>query len=302
MNDLSARLHDLADDLAGPAPAVSASDAVARYRHRRRTRAGLIAVAAAVAVIAVGVPAVGSSLSSAPAGPAAPRTTTPPAATTTASGTGHPLETETSLAESAASSAAQDAMRSQELADLQAVAAQLTSPVALTSPTDWDQWAPAGVPYPMQTGTVNVDMATCPHLAAGLSAALGQEMSYWVGALPLGPVGCQWVNTPLRYGSDPYNYAYVLTVGFLQNGTPPDGVPNYEHQGQLCPTVPVPSVDPQAVLTRCDDGTGVDLQLTLPDARGAGTWVLDASARTGTPHTATDALVALVHGVEQNYG
>jgi hypothetical protein len=300
VNDLSARLHDLADDLAGPAPAVSASDAVARYRHRRRTRAGLIAVAAAVAVIAVGVPVVGNSLSSAPATPAAPATTTVP--TTSSSAPISPAETEASLASSAASSAANDGARSQELADLQAVAAQLTSPVALTSPTDWDQWAPDGVPYPMQTGTVNVDMATCPHLAAGLSAALGQEMSYWVGALPLGPVGCQWVNTPLRYGSDPYNYTYVLTVGFLQNGTPPDGVPSYEHQGQPCPTVPVPSVDPQAVLTRCDDGTGVDLQLTLPDARGAGTWVLDASARAGAPHTADEALIALVHGVEQNYG
>jgi hypothetical protein len=299
VNDLSARLHDLADDLAGPAPAVSASDAVARHRHRRRTRAGLIAVAAAVAVIAVGVPAVGSSLSSAPASPAAPAITTTPSAPSTLDAQ---RSAELSSASSAAESARDDAARVQELASLQAAAAQLTAPVALTSPPDWDRWAPDGVPYPMQTGAENVDMATCPHLAAGLSAALGQEMSYWVGALPLGPAGCYWVNTPLRYGSDPYDYTYVLTVGFLQNGTPPDGVPSYEHQGQLCPTVPLPAVDPQAVLTRCDTGSGVELQLSLPDARGAGTWVLDAQVRTDAPHSATEALVALVHGVVQNYG
>jgi hypothetical protein len=64
----------------------------------------------------------------------------------------------------------------------------------------------------------------------------------------------------------------------------------------------VPSVDPLAVLTRCDTGTGVDLQLTLPDARGAGTWVLDAQARSDAPHTADEALRALVHGVAPAYG
>jgi hypothetical protein len=114
-------------------------------------------------------------------------------------------------------------------------------------------------------------------------------------------MGCEWVPVPLSYDG-PYDYAYLLSVGFLGDGTAPDGVPSYEHQGALCPTVAVPAVDPQAVLTRCDTGTGVDLQLTLPDARGKGTWVLYAQARTDAPHTATEAMLALVHGVEQNYG
>jgi hypothetical protein len=298
VNDLSARLQVLADDLTGPDPVVSAPDAIARYRHRRRARAGLIAVVAAVAVIAVGVPVVGNSLSSAPATPAAPapHTTTPPPPQTPTSGldpSDRPLETATSAASSAAVSA-------EELAALQAVAAQLTSPVSLTSPTEWDQWLPAGKPYP--GASTEDDISTCPHLADGLTAALGQKMSYWIGTLPSGPVGCEWVPVPLKYGPDPYDYAYVLSVGFLGDGTAPDGVPSYEHQGQPCPTVPVPSVDPLAVLTRCDTGTGVDLQLTLPDARGAGTWVLDAQARSDGPHTADEALRALVHGVGLAYG
>jgi hypothetical protein len=298
VNDLSARLHELADDLAGPAPAVSAPDAVARYRHRRRTRAALIAVAAAVAVIAVGVPAVGSSLASAPAPPAAPaNTTTTPSAPS-------PRDAQRSAEVSSASAAAESARdgmaQQQELADLQAVAAQLTSPVVLTSPAAWDQWLPAGKPYP--GGSTEDDMSTCPHLADGLTSALGQKMSYWIGTLPNGPMGCYWVPVPLKYGPDPYDYAYILTVGFLGDGTAPDGVPSYEQQGQPCPSVPVPAVDPQAVLTRCDVGTGVDVQLTLPDARGKGTWVLHTQARADAPHTATEALMALLHGVEQNYG
>ncbi|NYJ05680.1 hypothetical protein [Petropleomorpha daqingensis] len=294
MNDLSTRLHDLADDLAGPAPAVSASDAVARYRHRRRTRAGLIAVTAAVAVIAVGVPAVGSSLSSAPAAPA-----TPAPATTAAPTTSSPIPTSAPEEKSPiASSAADDAAHLQELAALQAVAAQLTTPVTLTSPTAWDQWLPAGKPYP--GSSTEEEMSTCPRLATGLSAALGQKMSYWIGTLPNGPMGCEWVPVPLSYDG-PYDYAYLLSVGFLGDGTAPDGVAAYEHQGQPCPTVPLPAVDPQAVLTRCDTGTGTELQLTLPDARGKGTWVLDAQARTEAPHTATEALKALVQGVVQNY-
>jgi hypothetical protein len=298
VNDLSARLQVLADDLTGPDPAVSAPDAIARYRHRRRARAGLIAVVAAVAVIAVGVPVVGNSLSSAPAGPAAPapHTTTPPPPQTPTSR----LDPSDRALETATPAASSAAVPAEEQAALQAVAAQLTSPVSLTSPTEWDQWLPAGKPYP--GASTEDDISTCPHLADGLTAALGQKMSYWIGTLPSGPVGCEWVPVPLKYGPDPYDYAYVLSVGFLGDGTAPDGVPSYEHQGQLCPTVPVPSVDPLAVLTRCDTGTGVDLQLTLPDARGAGTWVLDAQARTDAPHTADEALRALVHGAGLAYG
>ena len=303
MNDLeqelSARLHGLADELAGPAPAVSAPDAVARYRHRRRARVGLVAVAAAVVAIAVGVPTVGASLSSAPAGPAAPATTTTTPSPTAPTSVEAQRQAELSGAESAASSARDDMVRAQELAALQAVAAELTSPVALTSPTDWDRWLPEAKPYP--GASTEEDISTCPRLADGLSAALGQRMSYWVGTLP-GQGGCRWVPVPLKYGPDPYDYAYVLSVGFLGDGTTPDQVPSYEHQGQLCPTVPVPAVDPRAVLTRCESPDGVGLMLTLPDGRGAGTWVLDAQARTDAAHSATEALAALVDGVVLAYG
>jgi hypothetical protein len=196
------------------------------------------------------------------------------------------------VAEAAAASA-------EEHAALQQAAAGLPGPVALTSPAGWDRWLPAGKPYP--GASAEDDVSTCPHLAAGLSAALGQRMSYWVGTLPDGPMGCQWAPVPLSYDG-PYDYPYLLGVGFLGGGTAPDRVPSYEHQGRPCPTTAVPAVAAQAVLTRCETDTGVELELTLPDARGAGTWVLDAQARTDAGHPAEQALAALVQGAVDAYG
>jgi hypothetical protein len=313
VNDLSARLHDLADDLAGPAPAVSASDAVARYRHRRRTRAGLVAVAAAVAVVAIGVPAVGSSLSSAPAPPAAPApTTTSAPAPTSASPSSYPDRSNEDAISSAAASSAQkaaEAAAAQAAAQgqLDALVAQLPSSLDLTSPTTWDQWLPGMKPYP---GTsTEEEMSTCPRLADGLTAALGMKMSYWTGTLPQGPAGCTWVDVPLEYDG-PYDYEYMLSVGFLSDGTTAgqyaresfDGGPGHSVP---CPSVPVAGPAGGGVLIRCDgmdDRYGAAYTLVVPDVRGKGVWVLMASAQHDAPQDSDEALRALVRGVVQNYG
>jgi hypothetical protein len=307
VNDLSARLHELADDLAGPAPAVSASDAVARYRHRRRTRAGLVAVVAAVAVIAVGVPTVAHSLSSAPARPAAPSPTTSSPATTSATAAPSPDPDHANPDASASAQAAAEAAQAAAQPELDALVAELPSSVDLSSPTTWDRWLPGMKPYPGASD--EEDMATCPHLADGLSTALGMRMSYWTGTLPQGPVGCTWVDVPLEYDG-PYDYQYLISVGFLSDGTSVDqyaqqatnGLPNTP---VACPRVPVAGPAGGGVLISCDgmdDRYGAAYTLVVPDARGQGIWVLMASAQHNAPQDSDVALRALVHGVEQNYG
>jgi len=311
VNDLASRLHDLADDLAGPAPAVSASDAVTRYRHHRRRRAGLVAVAAAVAVIAVGVPAVGSSLSSAPA--RRPATTSPSVPTSapaspSSSGDHSNQDASTSAAASSAQAAAEAAaVQAAAQGQLDALVAQLPSSLDLTSPTTWDQWLPGMKPYPGASDAE--DIATCPHLADGLTAALGMKMSYWTGTLPQGPVGCTWVDVPLEYDG-PYDYQYLISVGFLSDGTTVgqyvreslNGVPDHPVP---CPNVPVAGPAGGKVLIRCagmDDRYGATYTLVVPDARGKGIWLLMASAQHDAPQDSDVALRALVHGVVQNYG
>jgi hypothetical protein len=314
VNDLSARLHELADDLAGPAPAVSASDAVARYRHRRRTRAGLVAVVAAVAVIAVGVPTVAHSLSSAPARPAAPSSTTSSPATTSTTAApspdpdhANPDAIASAQAAAEATAAAAAAAQAAAQPELDALVAELPSSVDLSSPTTWDRWLPGMKPYPGASD--EEDMATCPHLADGLSTALGMRMSYWTGTLPQGPVGCTWVDVPLEYDG-PYDYQYLISVGFLSDGTTVDqyaqqatnGLPNTP---VACPRVPVAGPAGGGVLISCDgmdDRYGAAYTLVVPDARGQGIWVLMASAQHNAPQDSDVALRALVHGVEQNYG
>jgi hypothetical protein len=108
---------------------------------------------------------------------------------------------------------------------------------------------------------------------------------------------------PLEYDG-PYSYAYMLSVGFLADGsTPADWRAHfYQHQGQICPVVDVPAVGDDAFLVRCDNGDGPDYTLVLRDARTGGLWFLDATARTGAAHSSSDALGALVEGVREVYG
>jgi hypothetical protein len=187
-----------------------------------------------------------------------------------------------------------------ERAELAAEAARLTTPVSLTSPAGWDRWLPAGKPYP--GASTEEDIATCPHLADRLRAALGKRMSYWTGTLPGGPVGCTWVPVPLSYDG-PYHYAYLLSVGYLADGTTTHSLPAYENGPERCPQVDVPAVGPAAVLVRCASADEVDYSLRLSDVRRpGGLWVLDAGARTDAPHSASQALDALIAAVGAAYG
>jgi hypothetical protein len=186
-------------------------------------------------------------------------------------------------------------------ADLARVSAELTEPVLLRSPTAWDQWLPAMKPYP--GASTADDVATCPALAAGLSAALGHRMSYWTGTLPMGPVGCTWAPVPLQY--DTIDYPFTVSVGFVSDGTTAAQqagsavtVLNGD-QPRSCPTTGLPG---GAVLAACW-GTGrTSIELAVPDARGAGVWVLDADAKDGEAVTARAAFRALLAGVARSYG
>jgi len=200
-----------------------------------------------------------------------------------------------SAAAAAAQAAAQPA--------LEAVAAQLPADLTLTSPTDWDRWLPGAKPYP--GASTEEDMSTCPVLSARLGEALGQKMSYWTGTLP--GSGCTWVPVPLKYGPDPYDYAYVLSVAFdggqtvagIGPGDFLDGVP--EGEPVPCPRLPVGN----GLLIRCSGAiadTDASWTLALPDARGAGLWMISATARTDAAHTSAEALVAMAEGVVANYG
>jgi hypothetical protein len=79
---LTARLHQLADDLTPPLDVAGrVRDARAGHRRRRRTRFALLAVATVTAGVLVGLPLTIASLTSSPslgvAGPAAPNSTAP---------------------------------------------------------------------------------------------------------------------------------------------------------------------------------------------------------------------------------
>jgi hypothetical protein len=187
-------------------------------------------------------------------------------------------------------------------ADLDAVAATLTAPLALTSPATWDQWLPEGKPYP-GADTAD-DMSTCPRLSDRLGAALGTKMSYWVGTIPGGPYGCQWATVPLYSGPNAPNYPYLASVGFASDGSTTEQVAGsfYHHQGRLCPDVAVPSVGEGAHLVRCEELDGISYALVLPDTRTAGVWTLIASARSDAAHPATDVLRPVIEGAAAAFG
>ena len=188
------------------------------------------------------------------------------------------------------------------LADLDAVAATLTTPLALTSPAAWDQWLPEGKPYP-GADTAD-DMSTCPRLSDRLGAALGTKMSYWIGTLPGGPYGCQWATVPLYAGPNAPNYPYLATVGFVSDGSTTEQLAGsfYHHHGRLCPHVAVPSVGEDAQLVRCEELDGISYALVLPDTRTAGVWTLIASARSDAAHPATDVLRPVIDGAVAAFG
>ena len=261
----------------------------------RRRRWVLIGLGLGAAAVAVAV-AVSAATASTPA-PAQGATVTSPAPAAPRSTTSSPART---VQPAPATPTVPADVAARERAELAEAAALLDTPVTLSSPAQWDQWLPAGKPYP--GASTEEDVATCPRLAAGLSAALGVQMSYWTGTLPNGPSGCNWATVPLSYDG-PYDYAYVLSVGYLADGTTTEDWRHhfYEHQGATCPDVDVPAVAPGAVLVRCED-EATSYALVLPDQRRDGVWFLTADTRSFAAHPASYALTALIDGVVAAYG
>ncbi|MGY1848754.1 MULTISPECIES: hypothetical protein [unclassified Blastococcus] len=334
MNDveqfLPARLTALADSIAAGGR-VSPDDVVARHRQRRRTRAGVLSTVAAMVVIAVGVPATVGSLSSAPAGPAAPApATVVPDRTSEAErsasaeadraaaaeaeaerASAAEAEAERASAEEAqagVAAAAAQAAAAAAAPELEATAAALGGPVVLRSPAEWDRWLPAGKPYPGVS--TEEDMATCPRLSARLGEALDDEFSYWTGTLPAGPSGCTWVPVPLSYDG-PYDYAYLVDVGFLGDGTTVEqlrstyvmGGGQAEYPGATpCPSADVPGGGALILCPGMDERYDARWSLAVPDARGAGVWVLSATAQSSTGRSSAEALTVLTEQLRDIYG
>jgi hypothetical protein len=259
----------------------------------RRPRRWLVPVLALTAVGAVLLIALVLGVAIRPASVAAePRPTSTAPSTTSSSA---PSAPPTSTAPSPTADADPAA-----LADLHAVAATLTTPLALTSPTSWDRWLPEGKPYP--GSSLEEEISTCPQLAARLTAALGQKMSYWTGTLPGGPYGCTWVPVPLVYDSPDYDY--VIAVGFLADGTTPVSLArrNATADGP-CPWQELPELAPGAVLVRCAPGNATEYTLALMDTRlpgGLWTLVVDVKDRAAVP--ASRVLPVLIEGAVAAFG
>jgi hypothetical protein len=287
--DPGEELAALADELTWPDPTVPPEAVAARRRRQRRTRAGLAGAAVAVAgVLGVGVPAATGWLGPPPVEAGAGD---PTAAPTTRTPTAREVEEARQAARSALAEAA----------------AVLGAPPALTSPAEWDQWLPDGRPAQGSTGQEDED--TCPPLSDRLSADLGLPMSYWTGALPRGPVGCTWVPgpVPLSQGG-PYDYAQVVSVGFVA-GAAPATIEELRTlllpgagRGVPCPSADVPGGGALISCTGPTDGYEAPLVLAVPDARGAGVWVLSATVEWGADRSTAEVLAVLVGAVRPVYG
>ncbi len=291
--DPAARLAALADELTRPAPTVSPEAVTDRHRRQRRTRAGsAVGAALLVALLAVGAPRAVDSLA-APAAPAAGGDRIPDAAD-------DPART---AAEAAAAAAAAEQAA---LPRLRAALGGLGAPLTLRAPAAFDEWLPDGRPPADDTGIT--DRSTCPPLADVLSQRLGTPVGHWTGALPRGPVGCTWVPEPVPPSQGlSRDRAYVLSVGFVGGRATVERLPVVLAAiggpgARACPAVDVPGGGTLIGCPGPDDPSGGPLVLAVPDARGAGVWVLSAAARPETGRSPAEALAVLVEAVRPVYG
>lgn len=186
------------------------------------------------------------------------------------------------------------------VADLDTVAATVSAPLALTSPATWDRWLPQGKPFP--GASTEEEMSTCPRLSDRLGRVLGTKTSYWSGTLPQGPYGCTWAPVPLVYDSPDYDY--VISVGFLGDGTTPSGLAGRSATaGGPCPWKELPEVARGAVLVRCDAGPGTEYTLALPDSRLPGDmWTLVVNVKDRAAVPASQIMPVLIEGVVAAFG
>jgi hypothetical protein len=269
---LGPRLHDLADQMAGPDPVVPAADAIARHGRQRRARAGMAALAVVVALVAVGVPT-GMSLLGAGHGATAgtpARTSTPPAEVTAG-----PSAAESSAAESAA----QEALGKAVLQQL--IAQRVTEPLRLTAPATWGDCPPATV----------------------LTTASGTPWSYWQGHLPGGPDGCEYLagdgppGTSTQESQEWPETQEWVSVGFLTGTTTEQmnaGVAASDSSsGDTCVST---NVSQNGLLQRCQGPAALHYVITVPDTGGKGIWVLSVftgDRYDGDPGMALQAVTAM---------
>jgi hypothetical protein len=279
-HDLSARLTALADDLTRADPTVSAAAVVDRHRRQRRGRAGLIAAAAAVMALVVAVPTVIGSLSADPGEAAGP------GGTTTATSTGERQAQESEAAERAALQAAAEQ-------ELTALRSHLGGPVVLSAPDSWRPDSPDGGPLP-------ADRA-CPDLAGPLGQALGVEISDAGAVDPAGLEGCNYGTTMPTAET----VQYELGVRLVTDGTTAGEYAAAYWVGTALRHCPAAGSPEGQFLLECsglDWTEATDLVLVVPDARGAGTWVLRTRVDEGSPGSASELLTVLVDQVTAIYG
>ncbi|RBY87509.1 hypothetical protein [Blastococcus sp. TF02A-26] len=295
-HDLSARLSALADDLTWADPTVSPEAVITRHRRQRRARAGLVAAAAAVVAVVVAVPTAIGSLSAEPGEAAGPGGTTAPATTDAEA-----VATEEARAAAAEASAAADARAEAEAAEFAAFGAQVGGPLVLSAPAAWDSWVPGATPAPAVPS--EEDAATCPLLSPRFGAALGGEFVHAADEQPRGPVGCTWFPVPRPgEGMDDYVFSVVL----LRDGTTVDGL---QADYAMTASGPAPcwtsTGDDGTLLVRCpgmDERFGPQLTVAVPDTRGAGLWVLSATAQLDTGRPSVEAMAVLVEGLRATFG
>jgi hypothetical protein len=266
---LGPRLHDLADEMVGPHPAVPAADAIARHRRQRRTRAGTAALAVAVALVAVGVPT-GMSVLGAGHGATAGGET---AGTTEPSPTG----ASTAPSDTAAEASAAESLAKEQLGKLtlqMLITQRVPQPLRLTAPPAWGH---------------------CPQ-ASVLSTVAGTPWAYWQGHLPGGPDGCQYVAADGAVSTSTPETRESVGIGFLTGTTVEQmkaGVAGSDSSsGGNCVST---SVSPDGLLQRCLSTGQLRYYLTLPDTGGRGIWVLSVitgDRYSGDPGMALHAVTA----------
>ena len=269
-NTLSPQLHRLADDLVPGDAGVSADAVLTTYRHRRRARAGIVAVAAVVALVGVGVPTLFAVVGAdQPTGHHQ-------------SATGDPGPSSPSA--SATSSA--DPRR----ADLEQVAAALTSSYRLAAPARW-------VTAPNQPGD-------CPAIDAALSRALGTPMTFWNGRLPHWPEGCQYAPAGSTAPDSTLGTRFSVNIGFLGGMTVEQMRRGPFTPNSDCVQVDVRSAGLPEALDRCEFTPGrVVYHLYVADSHGAGVWALSTAGDGTFPGvTPAQAVTAVADAAQQVFG
>ena len=107
---------------------------------------------------------------------------------------------------------------------------------------------------------------------------------------------------PLVYDSPDYDY--VISVGFLADGTAPSGLArSFATAAGPCPWKGLPEAARDAVLVRCDQGPSTEYTLALPDTRlPGGLWTLIVSVKDRAAVRTGQILPVLIEGTVAAFG